>query len=69
MIDLNDYGSWSKSSKGYAQLNIVGDMNNLGSHELKHLDTMNNLGLWTVWLILCDELMVVDDMNDFRSWA
>ena len=42
-------------------------MNDLGSRELRLLDTMNNLVLWMICTILCHKLMVVDDMNDSGS--
>ena len=44
MVDLNDYGL-CESSRCYAQLNLVDDMNDSRSHELRPLYTMNNLGL------------------------
>ena len=69
MVVLNDYGSWVESSRCYAQLNIVDNLNDSGSRELKPLDTMNNLGLRIIWMIPCDKLGVVDDINDFKSWA
>ena len=55
----------------------VDDMNDLGSHELRPLDAMNNLGLRVIWMILgwekgskCyEKLRVVDDMNDSSLWA
>ena len=66
---MNDSGSWAQDSRCYEQLNIMGDMNDLGCHELKPLNAMSSLGLWMIWMILHHELRVVDDMNDSRSWA
>ena len=65
MVDLSNYRSWAQSSRCYVQLNIVDDMNDLGSCELRPLDTMNNSNLLMLWMILCHELKVLDDMNDF----
>ena len=37
------------------------------SRELRPLNTMKNLGLLMIRVILYDELRVVDDLNDFGS--
>ena len=39
-------------------------MNDSRSHELKALDGMNNLRLWTIWMILGYELRVLGVMNN-----
>ena len=61
--------SWDQGCGCFEQLNIMDDMNNLGSHELRLLDVMYSLSLWIIWMILHHELRVVDDMNDYGSWA
>ena len=72
MDDMNNYRSWAQGFRYYKKLramvdlsNIVDDMNDLGSCELRPLDTMNNSNLLMLWMILCHELKVLDDMNDF----
>ena len=44
-------------------------MNDLGSHELRALDDINNLGMSMIWTILQHDLKVMHDMNDSKSWA
>ena len=53
----------------FEQLNIMDDMNDWGSCELKPLDAMSSLGLWMILMTSYHELMVVDNMNNSRSWA
>ena len=75
--DMNDSMWWGQGSRCYEQFRVVDDMNDLGSHEVRYLDAMSNLGLRVIWTILgrgegskCyEQLRVVDDMNDLRSWA
>ena len=54
------------------------EMNELWSHVLKPLDSMNNSGLWMTWMNLGREIKAQDgyeklkamvDMNELRLWA
>ena len=51
MDDINGIMLWAQGSRCYELVKVVNDMTNLGSHELKALDTMNNSGLWMIWTI------------------
>ena len=62
MDDMCHSRSWAKGYEYLEQLSIVNDMNDLISHELRPWDAMSSLGLWMIWMILCHELRVVDDM-------
>ena len=46
----------------------VDDMNDLGSHELRPLDAMNNLGLWVIWKILSCKEKALNAMNKSKLW-
>ena len=61
---MNDSESWAHGSKCYKQLKTMIDMNNLASCELKALDTLNNSGLWMIWMILGLELKDLDALNN-----
>ena len=39
---MNNYASLAQASKFYEHVRAMDDMNNLGSHELRPLDTMNH---------------------------
>ena len=43
--DMNTFRSWPQGFKCYEQLRVADGMNDLGSRELKVLDTINNWGL------------------------
>ena len=60
---------WAQGCGCFEQLNIIDDMNDLRAHELRLLEAMSSLGLLMIWMILHQELKVVDDMNNYRSWA
>ena len=57
--------SWAQGCRCFEQLNIMDDMNDLGSRELRP----SSSGLYMIWMIQHHDLRVVDDMNDFGSWA
>ena len=44
------------------------DMNDLGCHELKPLDSMNNLGLLVILMILGYEEKAPNVMNNLGLW-
>ena len=68
LVDMNDFGSWAQGSRCYEQLRVVDDMNDLESRELRPQDTMTNLELWIIWMILCHELMALISMNSSGLW-
>ena len=39
---MSYFESWAQATACYEQLSFVYDMNNLGSYELRALDTMDN---------------------------
>ena len=45
---MNDSTSLAQAFKFYEHVRVMDDMNNLGSCELKPLDTMNRSSLWTI---------------------
>ena len=69
MDDMCHSGSWAQGYGYFEKLNIVNDMNDLISRELRPLDAMSSLGLWMISMILSHELRVVDDMNNSELWA
>ena len=69
MDDMCHSGSWAQGYGCFERLSIVNDMNYLISRELRPLDTMSNLGLCMILMIMCHHLRVVDDMNDSEFWA
>ena len=68
VVDMNDFSSWAQGSGCYEQLKVVDDMNDLESRELRPQDTMNNLELWIIWMILGRELMALISMNSSGLW-
>ena len=75
---MTDSKLWVQSSKCCQQLIFVDEMNELQSHVLKPLDSMNNSGLWMTWMNLGREIKAQDgyeklkamvDMNELRLWA
>ena len=65
---MDESGSWAQGFRFYEQLRVVDDMNDLGSHELKPLNAMNNLGLGMIWTIISHELMALNVKNDSRCY-
>ena len=45
VVDMNDFGLWAQGSGCYKHLRVVDDINDSGSHELRPLDAMSNLGM------------------------
>ena len=41
MVDIEGSGSLAQGSRSYEQLKVLDYMNDLGSHDLNHLDFMN----------------------------
>ena len=68
VVSMNDSGLWAQGSKWYDKLKVVDNMNDLGSYELRPQDTMNNLEIWIIWMILCLELMALISMNNSGLW-
>ena len=68
VVDMNDFGSWAKGSGCSEQLRVIDDMNDLGSRELRPQDTMKNLELWIIWMILGHELMAIISTNSSGFW-
>ena len=64
--DMNDSVWWAQGSRCYDQLKVVDDMNDSGSHEVRPLDAMNNLGLQVIWTILGHEENISNVMNNSR---
>ena len=48
MVDLKNLGSLAGGFRCYEHVRVMDDMNNLGSHELRPLDTMNHSSLWMI---------------------
>ena len=67
-----DDKSWSMSSVHgcgcYELLEVVNDMNDLGSHELTPLDAMNNSRLRITLMILSPKPMTLNAMNSSKLW-
>ena len=72
LVELKDSELWAQGSRYYEQLRFVDDMNNLGSCELRPLDSMNSLGLWMTWTTLGHEHKALDAFNNlgygWREW-
>ena len=67
LVDEMSYSrSWAQGFGRYEQLKVVDYMNDLGSHELKSLDAMNNLGLWMIWMIVGCEPKALIVTNNWR---
>ena len=67
MVDINDSTLSAQGFGCYEQHRVLGDMNDLGFHDLKPLDTKNISRLWMIWPVLCHELRVMDYLNDSTS--
>ena len=46
MVDINDSTLSAQGFGCYEQHRVLGDMNDLGFHDHKPLDVVNNSGLW-----------------------
>ena len=68
VVDMNDFESWPQDCGCYEQLRVVDGMNDSKSYELRPHDTMNNLELWIIWMILGRELMALISMNSLGLW-
>ena len=68
VLDMNNFGLWAQGFGCYEQLRVIDDMNDSGSCELRPQDTMNNLKLWIIWMILGHEIMALISMNGSRLW-
>ena len=68
MNDMSYSKSGAQGSKCYEQLNVVYDMNDPISPELKALDAMKSLVLWMIWRILSHELKPLDALNRLEMW-
>ena len=64
VVDMNDFELWAQGSRCYEQLRVMNDMNNSGSSELRPLDSMNNIGLRIIQMILGHEPMILNVMNN-----
>ncbi|RVW86075.1 Retrovirus-related Pol polyprotein from transposon 17.6 [Vitis vinifera] len=60
VIDMKDSGSGAQGSRSYETLKVVDGMNELGSRELKPLDSMNQSGLWVTLATMGRELWDLD---------
>ena len=48
MDDVNDSGSYAKSSQCYEQLRVMDDINDSASRDLKALNVMDSSGWWMI---------------------
>ena len=60
---MDDFVSWAQDPRCYEHLIIVDDINDAGSRDLRPLDSMNNLGLRIIWMILGCEPMALNVMK------
>ena len=61
---MNDSVWWAQGSRCYEQLIVLDDMNDSGSHELRPLDAMNNLGFQMIWTVLGRKEKTPNVMNN-----
>ena len=66
--DMNDSMWWGQGSRCYEQFRVVDDMNDLGSHEVRYLDAMSNLGLQVIWAILGYKEKAPNVINNSGLW-
>ena len=59
-------GLWMTWTTPNCEFRVMDDMNDLGSHEPKLLDVINNSGLRRIWTILSCEPMDLNALNSSR---
>ena len=64
IVDMKDFELYAPSTRCYEQLKILDDMNDLGSHDLRPLDDMNNSSLKKIWTILGCKPMTLNAKNN-----
>ena len=65
---MNDSMLSAQGSRCYEQLRVVEDMNDLGSYELRSLDSLNNSRQRMIWTIFGREPMTLDVMKNLGLW-
>ena len=69
LVHMNDSRSWAQGSRWcYEQLKVMDEMNELWSHVLKLIDSMNNSRLWMTWMTLGRVLRAQDAMKSSELW-
>ena len=63
LVDMKEFKLCASGSRCYEQLKVVDDMNDLGSHDLRPQNAMNNSSLRTIWTILGFKPMTLNAKN------